>query len=87
MTELIEIGYHLLPFAVVFVLGEYLFWLLRGHKLTVKYATVWIFLLVVLLVFAIYPPIADWLARLFGFELTSNFLFAGAVFVLLIAVI
>lgn len=85
--EWVTLLYRLVPFAVVLVLGGYLFWLLREHKLTVKYASIWIAMLLALLVFAIFPEVADWMARSLGFELTSNFLFAVAIFVLLIAVL
>lgn len=81
--DLIPILYRLIPFAAVLVLGAYLFWLLRAHNLTVKYAAVWMLMLLVLLVFAIWPPVADWMAHSLGFELTSNFLFAVAIFVLI----
>lgn len=85
--EWVTLLYRLVPFAVVLVLGGYLFWLLREHQLTVKYASIWIAMLLALLVFAIFPAVADWMARSLGFELTSNFLFAVAIFVLLIAVL
>lgn len=85
--DLITLLYHSVPFAVVLVLGGYLFWLLRQHRLTVKYASIWMAMLLALLVFAIFPAVADWMARSLGFELTSNFLFAVAIFVLLIAVL
>ena len=45
---------------------------------------IWLLISIVLIIFAIFPHVAEWLAMAFGFETTSNFLLSAAVIVLLI---
>ena len=49
-----------------------------------KNALIWLLISIVLIIFAIFPHVAEWLAMAFGFETTSNFLLSAAVIVLLI---
>lgn len=77
--------YMALPIVVVLILMVWLLGLIRAHKIKEKYTIVWLLLLVVLLVFAVFPPVADSLSQFVGFKETSNFLLAGGVFTLLIA--
>ena len=49
-----------------------------------KNALIWLLISIVLIIFAIFPHVAEWLAMAFGFETTSNFLLSVAVIVLLI---
>ena len=48
-----------------------------------KNALIWLLISIVLIIFAIFPHVAEWLVA-FGFETTSNFLLSAAVIVLLI---
>ena len=69
-------------FAIVFFL-----YIIRGINKNIfllKNALIWLLISIVLIIFAIFPHVAEWLAMAFGFETTSNFLLSAAVIVLLI---
>ena len=63
---------------VVFVLL-----LLRTRRLREKYAAIWLVLAGVVVVLAVFPDLALWLAERVGVETPVNLLFSGAIVVLL----
>ena len=63
---------------VVFVLL-----LLRTRRLREKYAAIWLVLAVAVVVLAVFPDLALWLAERVGVETPVNLLFSGAIVVLL----
>lgn len=63
---------------VVFVLL-----LLRTRRLREKYAAIWLVLAAAVLVLAVFPDLALWVAELVGVETPVNLLFSGAIVVLL----
>lgn len=63
---------------VVFVLL-----LLRTRRLREKYAAIWLVLAVVVVVLAVFPDVAAWVAGLVGVETPVNLLFSSAIVVLL----
>ncbi|MBO0423898.1 DUF2304 domain-containing protein [Enterococcus plantarum] len=48
-----------------------------------KNAIRWLFISAGLVIFALFPKLPEWFAKLLGFETTSNFLIIAAIFVLL----
>lgn len=61
--------------------------LLRTRRLREKYAGLWLVVLVVIIVLALFPGIAFRLAAAVGVETPSNLLFAASVLVLLLVAI
>lgn len=61
--------------------------LVRRRRLVERYALLWMFLSMALLVLAVWNQLLNWLTNLTGFQVPANFLFAasfGVVFVLLL---
>ena len=69
----------------LFAIGFFLY-IIRGINKNIfllKNALIWLLISIVLIIFAIFPHLAEWLAMAVGFETTSNFLLSAAVIVLL----
>lgn len=60
---------------------------LKRDKLSLKYALIWIFVALMLLVFALFPQLIEFLSNLCGIKTSSNFIFVlEAVFVLMLLI-
>lgn len=59
---------------------------IRQSKVQIENAIFWIILALVLVVFSIFPSVADLASRLLGIYATTNFLFLFAIFVLIVKV-
>lgn len=59
---------------------------IRQAKMQIESAIFWIVLALVLVVFSIFPSVADFAARLLGIYSTANFLFLFAIFLLIVKV-
>lgn len=59
---------------------------IRQSKIEIESAIFWIVLALVLIVFSICPPVADFIAHCLGIYSTANFLFLFAIFVLILKV-
>ena len=59
---------------------------IRQSKLQIESAIFWIVLSIVLVVFSIFPSVADFASRLLGIYATTNFLFLFAIFLLIVKV-
>lgn len=59
---------------------------IRQSKVQIESAIFWILLALVLVVFSIFPGVADFASRLVGIYATTNFLFLFAIFVLIVKV-
>ncbi|QIM15861.1 DUF2304 domain-containing protein [Leucobacter insecticola] len=57
--------------------------LVFSRRLLVKYAALWIGVAVVMLILFSVPSLVDGIAKSFGFQVTSNFLFFAAIALLL----
>ncbi|NBH73351.1 DUF2304 domain-containing protein [Clostridiaceae bacterium] len=57
---------------------------IRQSKIQIESAIFWILLSLVLVVFSIFPPIADFIAHCLGIYSTPNFLFLFAIFLLIV---
>lgn len=57
-------------FAVI--LGISVLYLLLKNRITVKYALIWLFSTIIIIVVAVIPNLMEKLAKLLGFELLSN---------------
>lgn len=68
-------------FTMAFILRK-----IRQAKVQIEAALFWVLISVVLVVFAVCPPVADACARLLGIYSTANFLFLLMIFILLIKV-
>jgi len=73
------------PFALALTAIVVLFvlLLLRTRRLREKYAAIWLILAAVVLVLAVFPDLALWVAGLVGVETPVNLLFSSAIVVLL----
>ncbi len=59
---------------------------IRQSKLQIENAIFWIILALVLVVFSIFPSVADFASHLVGIYATTNFLFVFAIFILIVKV-
>lgn len=59
---------------------------IRQAKVQIESAIFWIVLALVLVVFSIFPSVADLAARMLGIYSTANFLFLFAIFLLIVKV-
>lgn len=59
---------------------------IRQSKLQIESAIFWIVFSIVLVVFSIFPSVADFASRLLGIYATTNFLFLFAIFLLIVKV-
>ena len=59
---------------------------IRQSKLQIESAIFWIVFSIVLVVFSIFPSVADFASRLLGIYATTNFLFLFAIFLLIVKI-
>ena len=59
---------------------------IRRSKVQIESSIFWIVLALVLVVYSVFPPVADFCARLLGIYATTNFLFVFAIFVLIVKI-
>ncbi len=59
---------------------------IRQSKIQIESAVFWLVLSLVLVVFSIFPAVADFIAHCLGIYSTANFLFLFAIFVLIVKV-
>ncbi len=59
---------------------------IRQARLQIENAIFWILLAMVLVVYSLFPSVADFCARVLGIYATTNFLFLFAIFVLIMKV-
>lgn len=59
---------------------------IRQSKMQIENAIFWILLSLVLVVYSLFPQVADFCSRVLGIYATSNFLFLFAIFVLIVKV-
>ena len=59
---------------------------IRHSKVQIESAIFWILLALVLVIYSIFPQVADFCASLLGIYATTNFLFLFAIFILIVKV-
>lgn len=59
---------------------------IRQAKIQIEDAIFWVLFALVLVIFSIFPSVADALAALFGIYATTNFLFLSMIFLLIVKV-
>lgn len=59
---------------------------IRRSKVQIESSIFWIVLALVLVIYSVFPPVADFCASLLGIYATTNFLFVLAIFVLIVKV-
>lgn len=71
--------------AVLFLLAILvsIIYILRKGRIAIKYALVWFFAALMLLIFVIFPGLMNSLTNLLGFEVGSNMIFAGLIAMLI----
>ena len=71
--------------AVLFLLAILvsIIYILRKGRIAIKYALVWFFAALVLLLFVIFPGLMNSIANFLGFEVGSNMIFAGLIAMLI----
>lgn len=57
--------------------------LLKKDRITIKYAIVWLFPSIILLIFTLIPGFLNWTTKLLGFQTASNMVFALLIALLL----
>ncbi len=72
------------PLVFVVATVAVMFWLMRRRVLKERFTVWWGVLGVVVLVFAIFPGLLPWVSHLIGFATPSNFVFFGALLLLLV---
>lgn len=68
---------------IIFALGTVIY-LVKRNKLNLKYSLVWIFLLLLGAICVIFPQIIMIVNKIIGFQLPSNLIFSGMIFILFI---
>lgn len=78
-------SFNLQIVAVLFLLAILvsIIYILRKGRIAIKYALVWFFAALVLLIFVIFPGLMNSLTNLLGFEVESNMIFAGLIAMLI----
>lgn len=73
---------------IIISLGTFLLMMrkIRHAKVQIEAAIFWVIFALMLVVFSIFPPIADFLAQALGIYSTPNFLFLFVIFLLMIKV-
>lgn len=82
MTMTLRVALVLVSFLTLFLMMRKI----RQAKVQIESAIFWIVLALVLVVFSIFPSVADWSARMLGIYSTANFLFLFAIFLLIVKV-
>ena len=82
MTMTLRIALILVAFATCFLIMRKI----RQSKMQIENAIFWIVLSIVLVIYSIFPQVADFCAHLLGIYATTNFLFLFAIFVLIVKV-
>lgn len=79
MTMTLRIALILVSLGTLFLMMRKI----RQSKVQIESVIFWIVLAIVLVVFSIFPSVADFLAHLLGIYSTANFLFLFVIFVLI----
>ena len=82
MTMTLRVALVLVSFMTLFLMMRKI----RQAKVQIESAIFWIVLALVLVVFSIFPSVADFAARMLGIYSTANFLFLFAIFLLIVQV-
>lgn len=82
MTVTLRVALVLVSFMTLFLMMRKI----RQAKVQIESAIFWIVLAIVLVVFSIFPSVADMAARMLGIYSTPNFLFLFAIFLLIVKV-
>lgn len=82
MTVTLRIALILVSVGTLFLMMRKI----RQSKLQIENAIFWIILALVLVVFSIFPSVADFASHLLGIYATTNFLFVCAIFILIVKV-
>ena len=82
MTMTLRVALGLVSFMTLFLMMRKV----RQAKVQIESAIFWIVLALVLVVFSIFPSVADFAARMLGIYSTANFLFLFAIFLLIVKV-
>lgn len=80
MTLKIRVSMAFLIIIALFVV----IYLVKRNKLNLKYSLVWIILLLLSLTCVVFPQIIMVINKIIGFQLPSNLVFAGMIFVLFV---
>ena len=56
----------------------------KQEKLQIEYSIFWTLFAIMLVLFSIFPQIADWMSELVGVYSTTNFIFLLIIFILLV---
>ncbi|MBR2712263.1 MAG: DUF2304 domain-containing protein [Bacilli bacterium] len=73
-------------FALIFILFLFILvtYYVKKNKISVKYSIVWYLCLFTLTLFTIFPNLLGYVTKLFGIQVSSNFIFAFMIGVLFI---
>ncbi|MCD8121943.1 MAG: DUF2304 domain-containing protein [Clostridiales bacterium] len=82
MTTTLRVALVLVSFGTFYLMMHKI----RRSKLQIESSIFWIVLAMVLVIYSIFPGVADFCAHLLGIYATTNFLFLFAIFVLIVKV-
>lgn len=82
MTPMLRVMLVLVSFGTLFLMMRKI----RQAKVQIEAAIFWVIVALMLVVFSIFPGVADFLAHLAGVYSTANFLFLFVIFILMIKV-
>ena len=79
MSKILRYGTAIFVVIFAIIILNYI----RKNKLNLKYALVWLALLLIMFIALLVPHLLEFLAKILGFELVSNMIFLCAIIVLL----
>ena len=66
----------LLALAFIIIVALAIFIIVKKGKISLKYSIIWFACLFVLALFTLFPGLLAWITKLFGIQISSNFIFA-----------
>lgn len=82
MTTTLRVALILVSFGTFFLMIRKI----RQARIQIESALFWIFLSMLLVIYSLFPPVADFCAKVLGIYATTNFLFLFAIFILIVKV-
>ena len=74
----------LLALVFIIIVALAIFIIVKKGKISLKYSIIWFACLFLLALFTIFPDLLAWITKLFGIQISSNFIFAFLICVLFV---
>ena len=79
-----SLNLKILSLAFIIVLTVLIFLIVKKGKMLLKYSIIWYACLTVLALFTLFPGLLAWFTKIFGIQISSNFIFAFMIAVLFV---